>query len=934
MNTSMSLDNQLLATKFFFPAVTRKLISRPRLGNLLEKAFYYPLTLVSAPAGFGKTSLLAAWGRSLSASVPRLSWLSLEEEDNEPRLFWTYVLTAFNRQQPERFTPLLKSLQSPQAPPLNYVLTMLINLLGESEQDIVLILDDYQVITEQHIHSTLSYLVDHVPAKVHLILSTRADPPLPLSRWRARQRVLEVRADQLRCTAEETATFFKDAMGIELSGETVQEIATRTEGWLVGLQLLSLSLRGQADPSALLKEISGDQRYILGFLTQEVLRQQAPEVQVFLLSTCILEQLSASLCDAVTQQSNCRQLLQQIEKANLFVVSLDLKQQWYRYHALFAQALHHQLKRTFPDLVPQLHQRASLWYAQHQQTTQATLHAFAAREWERAADLIEQQLFPLLSQTWGVSRHALAAFQQWLEQLPVEVMHTRPQLCLASALLLFQMAPYPVLEGWLDVAEAALTTLLTIQAQTDGSSPLPASRMGLEQENMLGMVVGLRAVLKTYGKEGQAALPLCQQALDLLAADNVIIRALVFWTQCLAYYTSAANDAVAAVEKGLQAVSLACATGQTTLTIAMMGTAATYMVGAGRLREASQLSQQARALGTQAGGLVLPEVGSPLLLQAEVLCEHNELDAALSLTREALSLCSQSESMVSLVYALHGYAVLLHILLSCGNTSEAYITIQNFEYMKKQVNQLIYSAEHSDHATIDRVRLWLACGELDRAREWAKQSKITEQEVTAFGLERQEVARVRIFLAQHQPMQALERLDSILQRAATGQRWGHVIEMRILQALAYQMDDQVPQALAALAEAVCLGEPEGYIRSFVDEGPVVEALCYQLRQQERRHGTTPYLDRLLAAFQQEHRACVQAEEQAGAQGLAEPLSGREREVLHLLARGASNQQIAQELVIVVDTVKRHVTHIFTKLGVRNRVQAIRQAQALGLLGED
>jgi len=319
-----------------------------------------------------------------------VAWVSLDEEDNDPQIFWTYILSALSTQQPERFTSLFKYLQSPQAPPLKYVLAALSNLMVDSTEHIVLILDDYHVITEKEVHTTLTYLVEHIPTQLHIILATRTDPSLPLSLLRTRGLLLEVRADQLRCTVEETKNFFQEVMSIQFPDETIQEVTTRTEGWLVGLQLLGLSLPEHADPIKLLKEATGKQRYILDYLTQDVLQRQPQEVQTFLLSTCILERLCTSLCDAVMEQTGSQQMLEQLEQANLFVVSLDSQREWYRYHALFAQALCSRLQNRHPDLVPILHQRASFWYAQHDQSTQAIVHAFHAKAWSWAADLIEQ----------------------------------------------------------------------------------------------------------------------------------------------------------------------------------------------------------------------------------------------------------------------------------------------------------------------------------------------------------------------------------------------------------------------------------------------------------------------------------------------------------------------------------------------------------------
>ncbi|MBV9227669.1 MAG: hypothetical protein JOZ18_00045, partial [Chloroflexi bacterium] len=478
---SVSLENQLLATKFYMPVVSGPLISRTRLNTLLSESLKFPLTLVTAPAGFGKTMALSIWAQSLPSRHLLVAWLSLDEEDNDPQLFWTYVVAALNAQQPGYFITPLKLLRSPQAPHLKDILTMLINLLQKSAQDWVLILDDYHLITEQEVHTSLSYLLEHISPQLHIIISTRSNPPLQRSKLRARRQVLEVRTQQLRCTAEETGAFFEVVMGTQFPDETIQQVTARTEGWLVGLQLLRFSLSGHADPASLLEEVRGDQRYILDFLTEEVLRQQPQEVQNFLLSTCILERLTASLCDAVREQSDSQQLLDRLEQANLFLVSLDSKGQWYRYHALFAQALHCQLKQAHANLIPILHGRASRWYDQHQQATQAILHGLCAKEWDWVADLIEQKHLPLLSFAWGTGRHAQVLLRQWLEKLPANIIASRPRLCLTCSAMLWAVTPQPLLSAWLDVAEIPLVASLKKQTHGDTSQPLLSSEARQEQ---------------------------------------------------------------------------------------------------------------------------------------------------------------------------------------------------------------------------------------------------------------------------------------------------------------------------------------------------------------------------------------------------------------------------------------------------------------------
>ncbi|HEY4036670.1 MAG TPA: LuxR C-terminal-related transcriptional regulator [Ktedonobacteraceae bacterium] len=932
MNSSMLLENQLLVTKFYVPVTLGPLISRPRLTGLLDESLKYPLTLVSAAAGFGKTTLLSTWSQSLPASYRRVAWVSLDEEDNEPRLFWTYILTTLNKQLPGHFTSLLELLQSPQSLPLGTLLAELINLLVEQTDHFVLILDDYQVITEPQVHTTLAYLIEHLPAQLRIILATRADPPLPLVQLRAHRQVLEVRTDQLRCTVEETGAFFKVVMGIQFPEETTQEVTVRTEGWLVGLQLLGLSLPEQVNPATLLQEVSGDQRYILDFLTQEVLERQPQEVRTFLLCTSILERLNVSLCDTIMEQHGSQQMLQRLERANLFVVSLDSKRQWYRYHALFTEALQQQMEQTHADLVPILHHRASLWYAQHGLPTQAILHALYAKEWQWVADLIEQKSQQLMALTWGVSERQLVTFQHWLEQLPIEIIEARPRLCLACAHMLWAVAPYSLLDAWLDAANRRLTALLTAQTPETISATMLAPSARQEQENLLGEVIAWCAFLRSFEQDGRSALSLCQKALSLLLPDNCIFRARVAITELFVYCTSL-NDAVIAIQRGQQAIFFAQTGGLPAFAINLIGITAFPMIAAGQLHKALELTKQAMLLGKQSEGLMLPEVGWAFTWQAEVLWEWNKLADARALVREAILLSEQSESIGSLIYLLYGHMVQLRIFLSYKELDAARSTLKQIEDIGRRMNQPIYAFCSSHIFMIDQVKLWLACGELDRAIHWAKERDIACWSGTPLSHEREEVVYACILLANKQPALALERLGPVLQRAAVGQRWGYVIEIRLLQALAYQMSQEETKALNTLSEAVRLAEPEGYIRRFVDEGPPMEDLLYRLRKRDRKNGPTPYLDTLLAVFQQERMERVQPEEQTQIQMLPKPLSERELQVLQLLVRGVSNQEITQELVITIDTVKRHVSHIFSKLGVKNRIQAARQARTLGLLDE-
>jgi LuxR family maltose regulon positive regulatory protein len=938
MKSMTAIQSQLLISKLYVPTAPRMLIQRPRLHALLDNALKHPFTLVSAPAGFGKTTLLSTWVQSLPASQAQVAWLSLDEDDNNPHLFWTYLISALHRQDPNHFEVLLSQLQSPAPPPLSHLINQLINLLSELTQHFVLILDDYHLITEEEVHTTLTSLVKCLPAQLNLILATRADPPLPLPLLRAHDQTWEIRTEQLRCTVEETGAFFQHVMGIQLPDQILQEVAARTEGWLVGLQMLSLSLPEHPDPLFLLQYVSGEQRYILDYLTEVVLQKQPREVQTFLLSTSILEQLSASLCDAVMEQKKSQLMLDYLERANLFIISLDRKRQWYRYHALFAETLSHLLRQRHADLVPLLHHRASRWYAEHYQTTAAILHAFKAQEWQWAADLIEGVYPQLASFKWGANQHALLQFQQWVGQLPAEILACRPHFCIACAHLLGLTAPQPLLHHWLDLAEATLRTLLEEQRSAEPSQGKVSSLVLQEQRSLLGMLLAHRTFLQSYTAHADAAFGLYEQALAYLSAEDTTFRVLAINGKGHAYYTSSANDARAAIECEYQCVLLAQEAGLFTLALARVVVTVLFLLGAGRLCEGEQLIQQAYLLDTQCGSPHLPEMGWMAFCRAEILRERGELASARSLVLEALSLCEQSVLLGSASFLYLGYMVQIRICLSCGDLDAACACHQQAEQISQLVNRSFCLHLYSFFVLVDQVRLWLACGEPDRAVRWVERLEAMQQSLTPFARERLEVARARIFLAKDQPAAALQRLEPARQRASTGQRWGHVLETLILQALAHQKLHEEAQALADLREAVRLGEPEGYIQSFVEEGVAMGNLLSKLREQQRQTGPTAYLDTLLAAFP-ELCQVVQpppksARERPQVASLFHSLSERELQVLQLLAQGRTNQQIAHELAIALDTVKRHISHIFAKLGVDNRMQAIKQARDFSLLDKE
>jgi LuxR family maltose regulon positive regulatory protein len=928
MDESPLFHDQLLATKFFIPSSLHTLIPRPRLTELLNKSLERPLTVVSAPAGFGKTTLLSTWIQSLPSEHSRIAWVSLDEGDNESTLFWLYVLTALDSQEPGLCTQLVTYLQTQQAPPLRSILQTLINRLAEQSEQLLLILDDYHLVTDQAIHTSLTYLVEHLPPQLHLILATRADPPLPLSLLRARGHLHEIRTDELRCTPEEVMAFLNKTVSSQISQDVVEEVTARTEGWLVGLQLLGLSLQAHADPGDLLEEVSGSQRYIFDYLIEEVFQNQSVSVQTFLLYTSILKRLSAPLCDAILEQSGSQQVLEQLERANLFIVSLDTQRRWYRYHALFTEALRHRLEQTQPALVPILHYRASQWYARHGRLNEAISHAITARQWQWATDLIER-VYTLI---WGNSEHAI--LRRWLEQLPAEVMRSRPRLCLAYAKTLFMVAPYTTMERWLQDAETALQATLPAPTSetTAAGAPLPSEQH--ERDNLLGEIASYRAIITGYYLgEGHSTLAFCQEALAHLSEQNLLARAEVAYAQSLAYHST--GDIVAAIQCTKEATALAQAAGDTSSTIIYMCRTAYSLLLHGKLHEVVQIARQAALLGTTPAGLPHAMVCWASIFHADALQQWNRLDEALDLALQGVRLSEQTETIVALYL---GYTLLMRIHLARGEMDAARLAFQEAEEALTKT----YSPYRRDaYLIVHWVQFWLASGELERATNWAQELAQQSSVQSSLAREREDVARARILLAQKMPALALSLLEPLQVSAEQQERWSHVIEMKILQALAHHMRHEDQLALAVLARAVRLAEPEGYIRTLVDEGPQMTVLLSRLREQEREKGPTPYLDALLAAFSPEAmthkplpRGSGQPRGRLPVQPLVEPLSERELEVLHLVARGDSNQEIAGALVIALDTVKRHVTHIFEKLGVNNRVQAVARARALGLLSDE
>ena len=865
----------LLTTKLYIPRVRSKLVPRPRLIERLDAGLHRKLTLVSAPAGFGKTTLVTEW---LNRTERPFTWLSLDENDNDPARFLTYFVAALQRIDPAIGQAAQAMLQAPQPPPLESLLTTLINDIAATPTLFVLVLDDYHLIHTLPIHQQLSFLLEHQPASMHLVIVTREDPPLPLSRLRARGHTMEVRQDDLRFTGKETADFLRRGMRLELSSADVAALHRRTEGWIAGLQLAALSLRGRDDVPQFVESFTGSHRYVLDYLIEEVVQRQPADVQGFLLKTSILDHFTAPLCDAVAERDDSRELLLALEHANLFIVPLDESRQWYRYHRLFAELLRQQLRTAgMESLAPELHRRASRWYEAAGFLADAVQHALAASDWERAAALILDASETMLK------RGEVTTLLGWLQALPDEEVRAHPQLWLNLSWAL-------ILTGQLDVAASYL-------AQADAAARDDAA--------LLGDIVSAQAYIARARGDDHRTIALSQRALSLLPSDGLAQRSIVAVNLGIAHWSS--GHLMEAEQALKEAEHAAQQSGNHYTRLIALGFLAVVQAARGRLHQAAELCRQAIRLGEQSppGALAHNELSA-------LLYEWNDLEAAADHLQRGIELGRRSGN---LEVQSGGYRTLARVKQAQGDAPAALDALQEAHQLVREV----------DVPPLERVRntdchvqIALAQGDLATATRWAEQ--VTEDADASPFYPRLGLTQARLLLAQNEKAAAAEQLEGWYETAMReGWQYG-VIEVRVLQTLAAPTPDE---ALAFLADGLALAEPEGYVRTFVDKGEPMAALLREAAAQ----GVAPeYVRRLLAAFSR-----PPAPLRPPTQPLIEPLSDRELEVLYLLVGGQTNQEMAQVLCVSINTVKTHLRNIYGKLGVNSRREATAQAKKLGLV---
>jgi LuxR family maltose regulon positive regulatory protein len=899
----------VLATKLHPPRVQPGFVARPRLLDRLDEALAGQLVLVCAPAGFGKTALLGDWARAGRRPV---AWLSLDQGDNDPARFWRHLVAALDRIHPgiaEQLAPLL----GPPAPPsFEGLVTALINQLAtqHGDDEALLVLDDYHLLQAHQVHAALEFLLEHPPQGLLLVVASRADPPLALARLRARGQLVELRAGDLRFTAEEAAALLREAVGpdLPLPQESVAALAARTEGWVAGLQLAGLSLQGHKDVAGFVASFSGSHRYVLDFLAEEVLDRQPAEVRDFLLETSVLERLSGELGDAVTGRSDSQAMLERVERANLFLVPLDEVRGWWRYHHLFADLLRVRLHQQRPERMVELHRAAATWSEEYGLADDAIHHALAAEDGAWAARLVERHADAMLLSG------ERATVQLWLLALPDELVRSRPRLCLAQTWMALDSSDVAGAERSLHAAELACV------AATDEPFEPSAGRAGSMLANVPATIALARAFLASLLGDAEATAGFASRALAEIGEGEWVLELVTRWHVAVAEWL---RGRLPEAERGFAAILAGWrAAGEPGLAASGCHFLGRLQRAQGRLDEALGTYQEALEVGAAPGQPVPPAAGVGYVGMAEIAYQRGELDAALEHLTEGIPRCRQFNYTQPLATGLAALAWVRQAKQDAAGAMEA----------MEEARQVAPSPEVAsllNPVPAQRARLLLAQGDLAAAARWTRQRGLRPDDQPSYPREPEYLVLARVLLAQDLPGQALGLLEWLLASAAAQGRIGSLVEIQALSALALAAGGDQAGAMAALADTLTLAAPQGYVRVFADEGQPMRALLGRLvaakRAEQPVAGSVPlgYLGRLLRAFERGAAPVVP--------GLIEPLSPRELEVLRLLAAGRPNQQIAEELVVAPNTVKKHVTHILEKLGATNRTEATARARELGLL---
>jgi len=890
------MDTPILRTKFYIPPTRSEWVSRPNLIEQLHAGLHHKLTLISAPAGFGKTTLLSAWIASIARPV---AWVSLDEGDNDPARFWTYVVTALQTIKADIGQAALAMLRSPQLPAIEPLLVQLINEIAAIPECLVLVLDDYHTIQAPAIHEALTFLLDHLPPQMHLVVASRADPPLPIALYRGRGEVTELRQADLRFTLDEAIAFLTQVTGLNLTIDEVAALTTRTEGWISGLQMAAISMRGRDAEHIpdFVAALTGSHEYIADYLSDQVFSQQSENVRAFLLQTSILDHMTGPLCDAVTGQSGGQQALERLKTTNLFVVSLDDERRWFRYHHLFASLLRQRLQQTQPDIMPDLHRRASAWYEHNGFLVEAVRHALQADDLDRVEWLVAQRVLAM------IYHGELATLIGWLEALPTQTVRCRSWLCVAYAWVRAYSGRSGSIEAMLRDAERALGNV----------------HEAVERRHIAGHIAAIRAYLSIMRREVSRAAALARESLDCLPEGDLMVRSFAMEVAAVALRMS--GDLVAAVQTTAEAITVAQAAGADYIAVDACCDLARLQMARGRLREAAATCQDALRLVEGAvgrRGWPLPITGYVLAHISLILHERNDLSKALRHAQDSIEACRRWGEKNYLCFA---YAVMARSFLSMGDAVNALNAIQQARQATAHPVPSVDSL-----LAVQETQIRLVQGDIAAARRCVQRIGLSVDGALEFYRYQEYHLLVRIHIACGELEDALALLVRLLELTEAAGATGLMIGVLVQQALALQAQGQNDRAQKALSRALELAEPEGYVRTFIDEGkPMVELLKRALAQDI----STSYVHTLLAAWE----SGMGGPEPilSPRKGLIEPLSEREIEVLRLLTTHMSRAEIADQLYVSPNTIRFHLKNIYSKLGVHSRSDAVQRAEELNLL---
>lgn len=904
----------VLATKTVVPAVRSRLLPRPGAYDRLDRAVACEVVLVSAPAGFGKTTLLAQWASGGSFPV---AWLSLDPDDDDPVRFLRYLVAAIRRVEGGFGERLAALLSGPNRPAAEALGTVLVNELAGFTGNLVIVLDDYHVLQSRPVHELLRHLVAHLPASVHLVISSRADPPLPLARLRVRGQLAELRAADLRFARAEVSAFFQQVWQLPLDSEVIDVVRSRTEGWVAGLQLAALILQDAPDATAFAKAFTGTHRFVLDFLTEEILERQPDDVRQFLLDTSVLDRVSAPLAEALTARPDAGRVLDALERANMFLVPLDAQRRWYRYHQLFAEMLRARLRQDHPEREEELHHAAGLWCEQHGLVDEAIRHWGACGEPGRAAALVERHIEELILRT-----SERATMDRWLHSLPDEVVRHRPRLLVAQGIS-------ALIEGRLEEVEPLLEMAGRAPADAGKHEPTVGSHASV-LGNVPAVTAIMRADVARLRGDFSAEETFAREAVGHLRPEDATLA-------CFARYQLAVADWMSGrlpqAERGLQAVvAERLAAGERYLAARASYDLGQVQLARGSLRAAAVTYQRAIQVFRRAGAARPAMAGIGLAGLGEVRRERGDLEGALQAATEGAGLCRHLAYSPPLSAALVTLAWTRHAL---GDRDGAVRAID-------EAAAVIPSAEISplhDLARAGRARLLLAHGRIGEALRWVDERGLGDEDEVPYAREGEYQVLAHVLLATQGLDRARRLAERIGARAEAEGRVGTVIRLRALLALVLDAAGERDLALQVLATALLLARAEGQVAAFADEGPAMGGLLQRLVMACRREGfaalpgvPAEYVSRLIIASRQGlPDEAVSAAPAASAAGVLDPLTAREQEVLGLLAAGRTNREIAEELFVTVGTMKKHVGHICRKLGAANRTQAVAHARGLGLI---